>query len=285
MPLQIGDESDDRAVAQREVELLRVELRRLTGRVRFRERRGRVFLGLVGLTLAAFFGLANLVISPAEWTTDERLRFMQMAMLIFMILATMVVAGYFLRRFDRQRERARIGRLRQREILARLSQLDGITGYARRRRRRSRRPSWAWRIANPEPFSRPPLESMSHEELEDAAESLGSKLTEEQGLRVLAFVHVGIIVVITSAVGLGIDLWGPEYFRQLLEGKVEATYAPDPMLYWLMLVVVLVIVGGVGAHRVSELTRRARVYNDRLRAIERALWDARNLLREHREKV
>lgn len=286
IPLHLHPDDTDLAVMNREVEALRVEYRRVMGRINFRKRRGYMFLGFLMLTLAAAVGVAVFVLSPSEWAFSQQTRFTQMSTLIALLAISIPLAGYFARRYDRQRERVRVARTRHKEILARLAQLDGLTGNGVRRKRRRRRRSWAWRIEHPQPFSRPPLESMTTEDLEEAAAALGNSLTEARGMRVAAYVHA----IATGALALGlafaVTLSGPEYLSRLLGGNQWGGAAGvDPLVFWLGLTVLLVIVGGAGSHRVSVLMRHVRGYQDRLSSIERALWDARVLVRERREKV
>ncbi len=285
VPLQFHPDEDDLAQKKREVEALRVEFRRVTGRINFRQRRRWIFLTALVLTLATVLTLAVFMLSPTDWAISQQSRFTQMTALILLVVVSTPLAGYFARRYDRQRERVRIARMRQQEILQRLSQLDDLTGGRRRRRRRRSR-GWVWRIKHPTTFSRPPLESMDAATLEEAADGLGATLTEERGLRVLAYMHAigtgGIVV----ALSFTITLSGPEYLTSFLGGKQwGGANGLDPMVFWLGLSLSLVAVGGIGWHRVSVLLRHARAYQDRLAAVERALWDARVLLRERREKV
>jgi len=270
----------------REVEALRVEYRRVMGRINFRRRRGYLFVGLLVLTLALALGIAVLVLSPSDWALNQQTRFTQMSTLIALLAISIPLAGYFARRYDRQRERVKVARMRHKEILARLAQLDGLTGNGVRRRRRRRRHSWAWRIEHPQPFSRPPLESMATEDLEEAAAGLGNSLTEARAMRAAAYVHAGVTGALALVLAFAITLTGPEYLSQFLGGDQWGGAAGvDPLIFWLGLTALLVIVGGVGSHRVSVLMRHVRGYQDRLSSIERALWDARVLVRERREKV
>lgn len=286
IPLHLHPEETDLEVLNREVEALRIEYRRVTGRINFRKRRGYMFVTLLVVTLAAALGIATLVLSPSEWALNEQTRFTQMTSLIALIAISIPLAGYFARRYDRQRERVRVARMRHHEILARLAQLDGLTGSVVRRRRRRRRDSWAWRIAHPQPFSRPPLESMSTEDLEEAAAALGSSLSEARAMRLAAYVHAIVTGALTLFVAFAVTLSGPEYLAKLLGGKQEGGAAGvDPLMFWLGLTVVLVLFGGAGSHRVSVLMRHVRGYQDRLSSIERALWDARVLVRERREEI
>lgn len=270
----------------REVEALRVEYRRVVGRSNYRKRRGGMFIAFLVLTLAIALTMAVFLLSPTEWATNQQTRFTQMSSLIVLIAITMPLAGYFARRYDRQRERVRVARTRQNEILHRLHQLDGLLGKSVRRRKRKLRRGWSWRIDHPIPFSRPPLESLSVENLEEAAAALGNSLTEGRALRALAYLHAGIVGVVTLVFAFFVTLAGPSYLTSFLGGdQWGGTLGPDPLLFWLTLTVLLVLFGGAGVHRVSVLLRHARGHQDRLAAIERALWDARVLLRERREKV
>ena len=279
-------EQDDLARRKQEVESLRVEFRRVMGRINFRRRRGWMFLGLLILTLSTVIVAAVFMLSPSDWAISQQSRFTQMTTLILLIAAATPLAAYFARRYDRQRERVRIAHMRQREILQRLSQLDELTGASRRRRRRRKKRSWAWRIVNPAPFSRPPLESMSAEVLEETDDALGSQLTEERAWRAIAYLHAWITGALTLVVAFLVTLSGPAYLASLLGGdRWGGAVGPDPLIFWLILSAVLVILGGLGSHRVSVLLRHARAYHDRLSAVERALWDARVLLREGREEV
>jgi hypothetical protein len=286
VPLQFHPEEDDVAQKKREADSLRVEYRRVGGRVNFRKRRGWFFLTLLILTLATALTLAVFMLSPTDWAVSQQSRFTQMTSLILMALVATPVAGYFARRYDRQRERVRIARMRQQEILQRLAQLDVVPGGGRRRKRRRSRHSWAWRIEEPLPFSRPPLESMATPDLEEAADRLGAALTEERGLRVLGYLHAGMTAVIVVGLSFAVTLSGPVYLTSFLSGNQWGGKAgPDPLLFWLLLSGSLIVIGGAGWHRVSALLRRVRSYQDRLSAVERALWDSRVLLRERREKV
>jgi hypothetical protein len=279
-------EEDDRAAMNREVDALRIEYRRIVGRMNFRRRRGWMFIGFLVITLAAVLAVAVFMLSPTDWAISQQTRFTQMTSLILLIALATPLAGYFARRYDRQRERVKVARNREREILQRLAQLDGLLGKGVRRRRRKRKRSWSWRIEEPKPFNRPPLESLDLEELEEAAAALGSNLTDGRGARTLAYLHAGIIGALTVVFAFFVTLAGPEYLASFVGGKQWGGAAgPDPLLFWLTLTVFLVAIGGLGSHRVSVLLRHARVYRDRLAAIERALWDARVLLRERREKV
>ena len=270
----------------RETDLLRVEQRRVKGRINFRRRRGWMFGAFLVLTLVVALTIAVFVLSPTEWAFNQKTRFTQMTSLIILLVVATPVAGYFAQRFDRQRERVRLARTRNREILHRLAQLDGLRGEGVRRRRRRRSRSWSWSIASPEPFSRPPLESLGAEEPDEAAATLGNHLTEERGMRALAYLHAGIVGALTLAFAFVLTLSGPEYLANFLgDNPWGGSVGPDPLVFWLTLTIVLVLVGGAGTHRVSVLLRHARDYHDRLAAIERALWDARVLVRERREKV
>ena len=286
IPLQVFPDEDAHAVMNREVDALRIENRRVTGRINFRKRRGWMFVVLLVLTLTVALTIAVFVLTPTEWALSQQTRFTQMTSLIILLALATPLAGYFAQRYDRQRERVRVARTRQREILNRLAQLDGLLGKGVRRRRRRRSRSWAWSIAHPEPFSRPPLESLGGEELDEAAATLGNNLTEERGMRALAYLHAGIIGAATLGFAFILTLSGPEYLASFLGGNPwGGSVGPDPLIFWLGLTVLLVLVGGAGSHRVSVLLRHARGYRDRLAAIERALWDARVLVRERREKV
>lgn len=273
-------------VMNREVDALRIENRRVIGRINFRKRRGWMFMALLVLTLTVAIAMALLVLSPAEWALSQQTRFTQMTTLIILLALATPLAGFFAQRYDRQRERVRVARTRQHEIMHRLAQLDGLLGKGVRRRRRRGGRTWSWNIEEPQPFSRPPLESLGAEELDEAAATLGNNLTEGRGLRALAYLHAGIIGAVTLGVAFGLTLAGPEFLARFLGGNPwGGSVGPDPLLFWLTLTVVLVLIGGAGSHRVSVLLRNARAYQDRLAAIERALWDARVLVRERREKV
>ncbi len=270
----------------REVDALRVENRRVIGRIKFRRRRSWMFMSFLVLTLAVAVTIAAIVLSPEDWARSQQTRFTQMTSLILLLALATPLAGYFAQRYDRQRERVRVACTRQEEILNRLAQLDGLLGKGVRRRRRRRSRSWAWNIEHPQPFSRPSLESLPPEELDDAAATLGNSLTEGRGLRALAYLHAGITGAVTLGIAFGLTLAGPEYLSSFLVGNQwGGTVGPDPLIFWLVLTIALVLVGGAGSHRVSVLLRRARGHQDRLAAIERALWDARVLVRERREKV
>lgn len=271
---------------QHEVEVLRVEYRRVTGRINYRKRRGLMFAGLLVLTLAVVVSVAVFALSPSDWIGSQQSRFTQMSTLVLALIGATPLAGHFLRRYDRQRERVRIARTRQHEILQRLEYLDNVTGGGRRRRRRRRRHSWAWRVAHPKPFTRPSLESLPPAELEDAAEALGNQLQEERALRAIAYAHAVIFGGIAIVVAFLVTLSGPAYLTSFLGGEQwGGTAGPDPLVFWAALTGCLVAIGGFGAHRVTVLLRRARGYQDRLIAVERALWDARVLLRERREEI
>lgn len=246
-----------------------------------------MFLALLVVTLLAFIAIAVFMLSPTDWAASQQSRFTQMTALLILVVASTPLAAYFARRYDRQRERVKLARTRQHEVLSRLAQLDELGGGARRRRRRHRRKrSWAWRIAHPAPFNRPAIESMATADLEAIADQLGSQLLEERGMRAIAYLHAWITGAATAAVAFGVTLSGPEYLSAFLFGKQWGGAAgPDPLLFWLGLTLLLVIVGGLGSHRVTVLMRRARAYHDRLNAVERTLWDARVLLRERGEKV
>lgn len=285
VPLFSPDE-DDLTRRMREVDALRVELRRIGGRLNFRKRRGYMFMGFLVATLMTVLTTAVLMLSPTEWAVSQQSRFTQMTTLIFLLVVATPLAAYFARRYDRQRERVRIATMRQREIIQRLQQLDEAGGGGRRRRRRRKKRSWAWRISHPSTFTRPPLESMSVDELEETADSLGSQLLEERGMRAIAYLHAGLTGGITIVVAFFVTLAGPEYLNSFLGGKAWGGAAgPDPLIFWLTITGVLVVLGGLGSHRVSVLLRHARGYQDRLSSVERALWDVRVLLRERREEV
>lgn len=284
MPLPFTTDTDELALRKREVEELRVEYRRLEGRIRFRTRRGWVFLALLILTILAAIGGAVFLLSPTSWLGDQQTRFTQMVGLLLLLAVATPLGAYFARRFDRQRQRVRVAEARRHEIRKRFAQLDEAGG--RRRRRRRKQPSWIWRIEHPETFKRPLIESMSLEELEDTAEGLGSQLLEERAMRVFAYAHAIITGGVALVVAFVVTLSGPEYLGSFLRGGAAAGNAgPDPLIFWLTLTVTLILLGGIGSHRVTVLLRRAGAYQDRLRAVERALWDARVLLRERREKV
>ena len=285
-PIPFPAEETEGAVKQREVDALRVELRRVLGRINFRKRRGYMFLAFLFGTLAVVLAAAVFMLAPADWAVSQQSRFTQMTALIFLIVAATPLAAYFARRYDRQRERVRIAGMRQREILSRLAQLDEVGGGGRRRRRRRKRHSWAWRISHPTPFNRPPLESLPLDGLEEAADVLGNQLMEERAMRRIAFLHAGITGAVTVIIAFTVTLAGPEYLTSFLGGqRWGGAVGPDPLIFWLTLTVTLVVLGGLGSHRVSVLMRHANGYSDRLAAVERALWDARVLLRERREKV
>jgi len=285
-PLQTHPEDDDRALMNREVDALRVENRRVVGRMNFRKRRGWMFLAFLLLTLAIALTVVVFLLSPTDWAINQQTRFTQMTTLLLVIVLATPLAGYFAQRYDRQRERVRVARHRQQEILHRLAQLDGLLGKGVRRRRRRHTRSWAWSIDPPQPFSRPPLEALPLEELEEAAATLGNNLTEGRSSRALAYLHATITGAVTLAIAFGLTLAGPEFLASFVTGNPwGGTTGPDPLLFWLTLTVVLVLIGGIGSHRVSVLLRHAREYRDRLTAIERALWDARVLVRERREEV
>jgi hypothetical protein len=238
------------------------------------------------LTLAIALTIAVFVLSPAEWALSQSTRFTQMTTLIGLIVTTMPLAGYFARRYDRQRERIRVARTRREEIIDRLNRLDGLMGNAVRRRRRRASRRWVWRLAHVEPFARPSLESMDIVALEDAAATLGETLAEERVLRAAAYTHAGIVALLTLVLAFGLTLLGPQYLGNFLGGpQVGGAMGPDPLVFWLALTIILMFVGGLGTHRVSRLLRRARDHRDRLLAIERALWDARVLLRERRQEL
>jgi hypothetical protein len=276
---------DDQTLVLAEVEALRVEFRRLVGRINYRTRRGWMYIGFLVLTLIVFIAVTVFTLSPSEWTSNQQSRFTQMTSLLILLATTIPLGAYFARRYDRQRERVRIARTRQQDVLRRLEQLDEVRGARRRKRRRARRP-WAWRIRHPERFSRPSLESMTTAQLEDAADVLGNQVTEERGLHAIAVAHAWITGIVSVLVAFTVTLSGPEYLSALLGGRQWGGAAgPDPLIFWLTLTVGLVALGGLGSHRVTVLLRRARAYQDRLTAMERALWDARVLLRERREEV
>ncbi len=280
------DAQDDQALRQREVESLRTEYRRLMGRINFRQRRAWVFLSLLVLTLAVVARMVVYLLAPDEWIANQQSRFTQMTGLLILVGTATPLGAYFARRYDRQRERVRIARTREQEILKRLSQLDEAGTGARRRRRRRHRRSWAWRVANPSAFIRPPLETMSPAELEDTADLLGNQRTEARGMRLLAYLHAGIFGVVTVGFAFVVTLAGPAFLTSFLHGGPwSGSAGPDPLMFWLALTGVLVLLGGIGSHRVTVLLRRARAYQDRLATIERALWDVRLLLRERREEV
>lgn len=275
---------DDQALRQGEVEALRTEYRRLKGRINFRQRRAWIFLALLVLTLAVVATMVVFLLVPDEWISSQQSRFTQMTGLLILMGTATPLGAYFARRYDRQRERVRIARTREQEILKRLAQLDEAGGRRRRRRRAKR--SWAWRLSHPETFTRPPLENVPFDELEDTADMLGNQLTEARGMRLLAYVHAGVFGVVTLVLAFVVTLSGPTFLSNFLRGGTwSGGGGPDPLLFWLSLTIVLVVLGGIGSHRVTVLLRHARGYQDRLAAIERALWDARVLLRERREEV
>ncbi|MBI2407868.1 MAG: hypothetical protein HYV19_06185 [Gemmatimonadetes bacterium] len=285
-PFLNAPDLDDASLREREVEALRVEYRRLMGRINYRTRRGWMFLGFLLFTLLVFVGVAVFVLSPSDWLGSQQSRFAQMTSLLILTAAAMTLGGYFARRYDRQRERVRIARTRKQEVLARLSQLDEAGSGGRRLRRRRRKSSWAWRIAHPSPFNRPALETMDGAELADAAEALGGQLSEERAMRALAYAHAGITGAIALVIAFAVTLSGPQYLSDFLGGRQWGGGAGvDPLVFWLMLTIALVVLGGLGSHRVTVLLRHARAYHDRLRSVERALWDARVLLRQRREEV
>ena len=284
MPLPFTTDADELALRKREVEVLRVEYRRLEGRIRFRTRRGWMFLALLLLTVVAAIGAAIFLFSPTSQLGDQQTRFTQIVGLFILLAAVTTLGAYFARRFDRQRQRVRVAEARRHEIRKRFAQLDEAGG--RRRRRGRKRRSWIWRIEHPETFQRPPIESMSLEQLEDAADGLGSQLLEERAMRAFAYAHAGVTGGGALIVAFVVTLSGPEYLGSFLRGGAAAGGAgPDPLIFWLTLTVTLILLGGIGSHRVTVLLRRAHAYQDRLRAVERALWEARVLLRERREEV
>jgi hypothetical protein len=284
LPLPFTTDTDELALRKREVEALRVEYRRLEGRIRFRTRRGWLFLALLIVTIVAALGVVIFLLSPASWLGNQQTRFTQMVGLLLVLAATTPLGGYFARRFDRQRQRVKVAEERRHEIRKRFAQLDEAGG--RRRRRRRKRRSWIWRIEHPESFKRPPIETMTLEELEESADGLGAQVLEEQAMRAFAYAHAGITGVLALLVAFVVTLSGPEYLGSLLRGGGAAGGAgPDPLIFWLTLTVTLIVLGGIGSHRVTVLMRRARAYQERLRAVERALWEARVLLRERREEV
>ena len=282
--LRFSPEPDDLVLHRHEVEALRVELRRVMGRINFRTRRGWMFVGLLVLTLASVVTMAVFLLSPNDWLSNQRSRFTQMTGLLVLLAVAVPLAAYLARRYDRQRQRVRIAESRRIEILQRLAQLDEAGG--RRRRRRRKRRSWAWRITHPSPFSRPPVESLSTDDLEETADALGNQVLEERAMRALAYAHAGITGGVTVIVAFVVTLSGPEYLSGLLgAGQWGGAAGPDPLVFWATLTLSLVILGGLGSHRVTVLLRHARAYHDRLAAVERTLWDVRVLLRERREKV
>ncbi|MHB0963208.1 MAG: hypothetical protein ACYC5V_08380 [Gemmatimonadaceae bacterium] len=281
----VPDAQDDQALRQREVESLRTEYRRLMGRINFRRRRAWIFLGLLVFTLAVVATMVVFLLAPDEWMTSQQSRFTQMTGLLILVGTATPLGAYFARRYDRQRERVRIARTREHEILKRLSQLDEAGTGGRRRRRRHRR-SWGWRVTHPPVFTRPPLETMPPAELEDTADMLGNELTEARAMRLLAYLHAGIFGLVTLILAFVVTLSGPTFLSNFLHGGTwSGGGGPDPLIFWLTLTGVLVLLGGIGSHRVTVLLRRARAYQDRLATIERALWDVRLLLRERREEV
>lgn len=277
---------DDQALRQREVEALRTEYRRLMGRINFRRRRAWMFLGLLVFTLVVVATTVVVLLAPDEWIASQQSRFTQMTGLLILVGTATPLGAYFAQRYDRQRERVRIARTREHEILKRLSQLDEAGSGARRRRRRRHHRSWGWRVAPPEVFARPSFESMPPAELEDTADLLGNQLTEARGLRLLAYLHAGLFGLVTLILAFVVTLAGPTFLTSFLRGGSWGGAAgPDPLLFWLTLTIALVFLGGIGSHRVTVLMRHARAYQDRLAAIERALWDVRVLLRERRKEV
>jgi hypothetical protein len=279
-------EADDLTRKKREVDALRVEYRRVMGRINYRKRRGYMFIGLLVLTVSVVLGVAVFMLSPSDWALSQQSRFTQMTTLLLLIVVATPLAAYFAKRFDRQRERVRIASTRQHEILQRLAQLDEVGNGARRRRRRRKKRSWAWRVTHPSQFIRPPLESMAPEELEDTADALGNQLIEERGMRAIAYAHAGITAGVALVLAFFVTLAGPEYLASFLGGKQwGGSVGPDPLIFWLTLTFTLVVLGGLGSHRVSVLLRHARGHGERLAAVERALWDVRVLLRERSEEV
>jgi hypothetical protein len=279
-------DQDDATLKAQEVEALRVEYRRLVGRINFRTRRSWLFLGLLVLTLLMFVAVSAFVLSPSDWAANQQSRFTQMTSLLILVGVAMPLGGYFARRFDRQRERVKLARTRQYEVLSRLAQLDEVGAGARRRRRRRKKQSWSWRVAHPDTFSRPPLENMASGDLEDMADQLGGQVNEERAMRALAYLHAGITGGGAIIIAFVVTLAGPEYLSAFLGGRQWGGSAGmDPLMFWLLMTIVLVVLGGVASHRVTTLVRHARAYHDRLLAVERALWDARVLLRERREEV
>ena len=277
---------DDQALRQREVESLRTEYRRLMGRINFRKRRAWVFLSLLVLTLTVVASMVVYLLAPDEWIANQQSRFTQMTGLLILVGTATPLGAYFARRYDRQRERVRIARTREQEILKRLSQLDEAGTGARRRRRGAPPRARGGRGAGPSAVIRPPLETMSPVELEDTADVLGNQRTEARGMGLLAYLHAGIFGVVTVGFAFVVTLSGPTFLTSFLRGgRWSGSAGPDPLIFWLTLTGVLVLLGGVGSHRVTVLLRRARAYQDRLAAIERALWDVRLLLRERREEV
>ena len=277
---------DELALRQREVEALRTEYRRLMGRINFRQRRAWIFLALLVLTLTVVATMVVFLLVPDEWIASQQSRFTQMTGLLILVGTATPIGAYFARRYDRQRERVRLARTREQEILNRLSQLDEAGPGARRRRRRRHRHSWGWRVSHPAVFTRPPLETMPLAELEDTADMLGHELTEARGMRLLAYLHAGIFGLVTLILAFAVTLSGPTFLTNFLRGGPwSGGGGPDPLMFWLTLTAVLVLLGGAGSHRVTVLLRHARAYQDRLAAIERALWDVRVLLRERREEV
>lgn len=282
----VPEDQDELALKLREVEALRTEYRRLMGRINFRQRRAWIFLALLVLTLTVVAAMVVFLLAPDEWMASQQSRFTQMTGLLILVGTATPIGAYFARRYDRQRERVRIARTREQEILKRLSALDEAGTGARRRRRRRQRRSWSWRVAHPAVFTRPPLETMPPAALEDAADMLGNELAEARGMRLLAYLHAGISGLVTLILAFVVTLSGPTFLSNFLRGGTwSGGGGPDPLMFWLTLTATLVVLGGVGSHRVTVLLRDARAYQDRLAAIERALWDARVLLRERREEV
>lgn len=282
----VSEAEGDQALRQREVEALRTEYRRLMGRINFRQRRAWIFLGLLVLTLTVVAAMVVFLLAPAEWMSSQQSRFTQMTGLLILVASATPLGAYFARRYDRQRERVRIARTREQEILKRLSALDEAGTGARRRRRRRHRRSWSWRVTHPAVFTRPPVETMPPAELADAADLLANELTEARGMRLLAYLHAGIFGLVTLILAFVVTLSGPAFLSNFLRGGTWSGGAgPDPLLFWLTLSIALVLLGGAGSHRVTVLLRHARGYQDRLAAIERALWDVRVLLRKRREEV
>src|SRR3972149_8810210 len=151
----VPEPQNDQALRQREVEALRTEYRRLTGRINSRQPRPWIFLALLVLTLTVVATMVVILLAPDEWIASQQSRFTQMTGLLILVATATPLGAYFARRYDRQRERVRIARTREQEILKRLSQLDEAGTGARRRRRRHHRRSWAWRGADAAGFSRP----------------------------------------------------------------------------------------------------------------------------------
>lgn len=275
-----------REVTDREVEALRAENRSVTERIDLRKRRGWMFMALLLLTLATTTAIALEVLTSSEWVFSPQTPFTETTTLFVLFTVATPLSGYFALRYNRQRERVRVARARRREIKRRLSQLDGLPGHGLRRRRRHRSRRWMWDIAEPPSFTRPHLESLGTQQLDEATVRLGTSLTEGRNTHTLAYLHAGLTGGVTLGIVFALTLSGPEYLASFVSGEPwGGTAGPDPLLYWLTLTVVTVLVGGAGSHHVLVLLRRARGHQDRLASIERSLSDALVLARERREEV